>query len=281
MKYLKILGLSVGSIFILLLVIGFSIDDPQTNELSTVQETNLALEQEHVSEVSTVQASAKLEVPGSQGPYQVLKVVDGDTLTVDLNGKSETVRLIGMNTPETVDPRKPVECFGTEASNMAKELLSGKRVYIEMDSSQGERDKYGRLLAYVYREDGFFFNKSMILSGYAYEYTYGVPYKYQSEFKEAQRNAEANKRGLWASGVCEEKNEPVQTVTPALPQPTQQTQSTPQSSSNYSCSANTYNCTDFSTHSEAQSVYEMCGGVSNDIHRLDQDKDGEACESLP
>ena len=62
--------------------------------------------------------------------------------------------------------------------------------------------------------------------------------------------------------------------------PTPTTQQ-PQSTSGYSCSANIYNCTDFSTHAEAQSVYEMCGGVSNDIHRLDQDKDGDACESLP
>ncbi len=58
-------------------------------------------------------------MPGSQGPYQVIKVVDGDTITIDLNGKAETIRLIGINTPETVDPRKPVECFGVEASNMA------------------------------------------------------------------------------------------------------------------------------------------------------------------
>lgn len=263
----------------MLLVIGFSIDDPQTRELSSSQEEDQILEQEQVPEVPSAQAATKLEVPGSQGPYPVIKVVDGDTLTIDLNGKAETIRLIGMNTPETVDPRKPVECFGVEASNMAKELLTGRQVFIEMDPTQGERDKYGRLLAYAYRDDGFFFNKSMILSGYAYEYTYNIPYKYQSEFKEAQRNAEANQRGLWAPGVCEEKETaPTQQSTPPpAPASTQQTQS----ASGYSCSANTYNCTDFSTHAEAQSVYEMCGGVSNDIHRLDQDKDGDACESLP
>lgn len=279
MRYLKILGLSVGTLFVLLLIIGFSIDDPQTDDLHISQEEGRVLEQEQVQEISTVQSATKLEVPGSQGPYQIIKVVDGDTLTIDLNGKSETIRLIGMNTPETVDPRKPVECFGIQASNMAKELLTGKRVYIEMDPTQGERDKYGRLLAYAYREDGFFFNKSMILSGYAYEYTYDIPYKYQNEFKLAQKDAETNQRGLWAPGVCEEKETaPTQQATPApAPATTQQTQST----SGYSCSANIYNCTDFSTHAEAQSVYEMCGGVSNDIHRLDQDKDGDACESLP
>ncbi len=277
MKYLKILGISVSVILILLVVIGFSLGNPESNKFSSSQEVSQDIpDKEQVQQTAAVE-TAELDVPGSQGPYQVIKVVDGDTITIDLNGKAETIRLIGINTPETVDPRKPVECFGVEASNKAKELLTNKRVYIEMDPTQGERDKYSRLLAYVYREDGFFFNKSMILSGYAYEYTYNIPYKYQSEFKEVQRNAEINQRGLWAPGVCEEKEAtPTQQSTPT-PTPTQPTQST----SGYSCSANTYNCTDFSTHAEAQSVYEMCGGINNDIHRLDQDKDGEACESLP
>ncbi len=134
--------------------------------------------------------------------YAVVKVVDGDTLHIDVDGKKETVRLIGINTPETVDPRRPVECFGKEASNKAKELLTGREVRIETEASQGERDKYGRLLGYIYRDDGLFFNKYMIEEGYAYEYTYRLPYKYQAEFKSAQKSAEALKKGLWAPGVC-------------------------------------------------------------------------------
>lgn len=135
--------------------------------------------------------------------YAVVKVVDGDTIHIDVAGRKETVRLIGINTPETVDPRRPVECFGNEASNKAKELLEGKKIRIETEQSQGERDKYGRLLGYVFREDGLFFNEYMISEGYAYEYTYRIPYKYQAEFKVAQKEAEANGRGLWAPGVCE------------------------------------------------------------------------------
>ena len=230
---------------------------------------------------------APVATPEKQKLYEVVRVVDGDTISINLEGKTETIRLIGINTPETVDPRKTVECFGLEASNKAKELLANKRVQIETDASQGARDKYSRLLAYVYREDGLFFNKHMIEAGYAYEYTYNLPYKYQNEFKIAQRSAQVNQKGLWAPGVCE-----VKSVTPASPAP-QYSYPTPAASqavqpvksapsvSGYSCSANTYNCPDFSTHAEAQSIYEMCGGVSNDIHRLDQDKDGEACESLP
>ena len=130
---------------------------------------------------------------------EVVKVVDGDTIDVSLDGKTERIRLIGINTPETVDPRKPVECFGREASDKAKALLSGKKVYLEADKISGERDKYNRLLRFVFLEDGTSFNLLMIREGFAYEYTYDVPYKYQAEFKAAQKEAEANKAGLWGN----------------------------------------------------------------------------------
>ena len=140
--------------------------------------------------------------------YSVVKVVDGDTIKVDINGNIEKLRLIGLDTPETVDPRKPVQCFGVEASNKAKELLQGKKVKLENDASQGERDKYNRLLRYVYLEDGTFFNKLMIESGYGHEYTYNIPYKYQKEFMEAETYARENNLGLWHPDVCnfESKN---------------------------------------------------------------------------
>jgi len=134
--------------------------------------------------------------------YTVVSVVDGDTLKITINGKTETLRLIGMDTPEVVDPRKTVQCFGKEASNKAKELLSGKKISIEADASQGERDKYGRLLVYVRRRDGLFYNQYMIEQGYAHEYTYNVPYKYQSEFKAAQKAAQEAQRGLWSPTTC-------------------------------------------------------------------------------
>lgn len=207
--------------------------------------------------------------------YSVVKVVDGDTLAILMNGQSQTIRLIGIDTPETVHPSKPVECFGLEASNKAKEILTGTQVSIETDLIQGTYDRYNRLLAYVILEDGTNFNKFMIEEGYGYEYTYSLPYKYQNEFKSAQQQAEVNKRGLWADGVCEEE---------VMVAPVEEIESTPppsQDTSNYICSYNAYNCSDFSTHNEAQTVYEACGGVANDIHRLDRDKDGLACETLP
>ena len=142
------------------------------------------------------------EIP--PGFYKVTKIVDGDTLSVDMDGKNTTIRLIGIDTPETVHPSKPIQCFGIEASNKAKELLSGQIVRIETDPTQGEVDKYGRTLAYIFMEDGTNFNEYMIKNGYAYEYTFGGEYKYQSLFKSAQKEAETNKSGLWAEGVCDE-----------------------------------------------------------------------------
>jgi len=274
MKYAKKLELAIGVVILLIIITRFFGDDPQIDNLSNSQEVAAPILADSVSNDAVLEVEA---VSSDQQNifYPVTKVVDGDTLSINLDGTNTTIRLIGIDTPETVDPRKPVQCFGVEASNKAKELLVGKKVRLEMDSSQGNYDKYNRLLAYVYLEDGTLINKKLIQDGYGHEYTYNTPYKYQAEFKKAEQYAQSNKLGLWAPGVCEEKE-----VTPAqqlAPYPTLPTQST----SGYSCSANTYNCTDFSTHAEAQSVYEMCGGVNNDIHGLDQDKDGEACESLP
>lgn len=146
-----------------------------------------------------------LAAPSSGVMYPVVKVVDGDTITIDVDGHKQTVRLIGINTPETVDPRKPVECFGKEASDKAKALLTNHSVRVELDASQGTYDKYHRLLAYVYRDDELFVNKLMVSDGYAYEYTYNVPYEYQKEFKEAQRIAQNEDRGLWSPDKCDKK----------------------------------------------------------------------------
>lgn len=218
--------------------------------------------------------------------YPVVKVVDGDTVAINMDGKVETLRLIGLDTPETVDPRKPVQCFGIEASNKAKSVLAGQEVRIEADPTQGVYDKYNRLLAYVYLKDGTLFNKMMIAEGYGHEYTYNAPYKYQSEFKAAEMSAKTGEKGLWANGACGEPNITVTTVpSPShiSPQSTTvfETQTTPAPSAGYNCSANIYNCPDFSTHDEAQAVYDACGGIAHDVHGLDRDKDGEACESLP
>ncbi|MEK7558561.1 MAG: thermonuclease family protein [Patescibacteria group bacterium] len=133
----------------------------------------------------------------------VRRVIDGDTIEVESSlGTKQKVRLLGINTPETVDPRRPVQCFGKEASAYTKEVLLGKSVRLETDASQDKIDKYGRLLAYIFLDNGTLFNKKIIEDGYAYEYTYRLPYKYQKEFKEAEALARSEGMGLWAPGVC-------------------------------------------------------------------------------
>jgi micrococcal nuclease len=145
--------------------------------------------------------------------FDVISVTDGDTIKINFNGKIETLRLIGMDTPETVDPRKPVQCFGKESSEKAKEILSGKKVRLEADPTQGDRDQYGRLLRFVFLEDGTFFNKKMIEDGFAHEYTFqSKPYKYQAEFQDAENSARENNRGLWAPDTCNGDTEKSATV---------------------------------------------------------------------
>ncbi len=174
-------------------------DVEYSQKVSEIRKKN-ALKAEQVVETS---ASVPVEETTVKEFFEVVSVTDGDTLKVNINGTTETLRLIGIDTPETVDPRKPVQCFGEEASKKAKETLTGKKVSLEADPTQGERDKYQRLLRYVYLEDGTFFNKWMIQEGYAHEYTYqSNPYKYQTEFKDAEKSARENKRGLWSDNTC-------------------------------------------------------------------------------
>ena len=134
--------------------------------------------------------------------YLVVRVVDGDTIDIERAGVRERVRLIGINSPESVDPRRPVECFGKEASKYASSILGGQRVTVASDPTQSTKDKYGRSLFYVYLPGGRSFNELMIEEGYAHEYTYHTPYRYQQEYKAAERDARANMRGLWASTTC-------------------------------------------------------------------------------
>ena len=136
----------------------------------------------------------------------VERVVDGDTIHVRINGDDVTVRLIGIDTPETVKPDSPVECFGPESSDFAKEALTGQSVTLELDASQGDEDRYGRLLAYVWREapDGSLalFNLDAVAGGYARERQYGsTPYAWKSEIARAGQAAQAAGTGLW--GACE------------------------------------------------------------------------------
>lgn len=123
--------------------------------------------------------------------FMVKRVIDGDTI---LLANGERVRLIGVDTPETKHPQKPVERFGKEAYLFTKRMVEGKEVRLEHDWQK--RDKYGRLLAYVYLTDGTFLNAEIIKQGYGFAYT-KYSFKYLEEFRGYEREARENRRGLW------------------------------------------------------------------------------------
>ena len=178
---------------------GDSIGLGDKGEPGDIEETHsVAGEGDAKGEVNDYSGQEEREI---EGRYRVLNVYDGDTFTVDYDGVETSVRIIGVNTPETVDPRKTVECFGEQASIYLKNKLYGAEVDLERDYTQNDRDKYNRLLRYAYL-DGEDVGYSIIYSGYGYEYTYRVPYKKQPKYKEAEESARQNGRGLWEEGVC-------------------------------------------------------------------------------
>lgn len=169
---------------------------PQYTEISSYSQEDVRIPSNSADEVTE-----NISDPATLLP--VVRIIDGDTIVVRENKTSTVVRLIGIDTPEKVHPTKETECFAEEASEYMRLLLEGRSVYLENDPSQDQFDKYGRLLAYVYRGDGLFINREMITRGYAYEYTFIVPYAFQSIFQVEEEEARQERRGMWASGVCD------------------------------------------------------------------------------
>jgi micrococcal nuclease len=199
--------------------------------------------------------------------YKVTKVLDGDTIELENGWK---IRYIGIDAPETNNPNVPEECFGKEATNKNKELVEGKEVRLEWDVSK--EGGWNRLAAYVYVGDTFV-NEYLVRQGYACASPYKKNRRYDELFNQAEKEARTNNQGLWAQcGSCDvplrkEKQRKIEKASPLTIR--------------WICSANIYDCSDFSTQAEAQRVFEYCGGINNDIHWLDGDNDGIACESLP
>lgn len=219
--------------------------------------------------VSTTSASTPIpSPPPSHGGIfvKVVNVVDGDTIKIETG---ETVRYIGIDTPETVHPDKPVQCYGKEASDKNTALVERKVVELEKDIS--EKDKYGRLLRYIWLND-VLINEVLVREGYAQSSTYPPDVKYQNRFVEAQRFAREEQKGLWGS-TC--------TIT-STPKPTSKpTQSTIQGDvtqpdggdGTYVCNCSK-TCSQMSSCTEAQYQLNVCG-----CSKRDADKDGIACDS--
>jgi micrococcal nuclease len=132
------------------------------------------------------------------GRAQVLRVVDGDTIRVRLDGRTERVRYIGVDTPESVKPDTPVQCFAKRAAAANAALVAGRSVRLVGDVEQ--RDRYGRLLAYVYREpDGAFVNARLVRDGYARTLSIAPNVAHARQFQRLARSAREGGRGLWAA----------------------------------------------------------------------------------
>lgn len=132
------------------------------------------------------------------GLYRVVKFDDGDTIEVDMNGTSEIVRFIGVDTPETHKPNTPVQCYGPEASDYTKRLIGGQKVRLEADPLNTNRDRYGRLLRYIYLPDNTLVEQKLIAEGYGFAYTY-FPSSKNVEFSALEQQAQKAGKGLWSA----------------------------------------------------------------------------------
>lgn len=173
------------------LVVSFFNTSQSSTTLSSVFSTTTA---PAYSRTSTVVHANRIVPPQIvSNPYvRVTRAIDGDTIETEAG---EKVRYIGVNSPESVDPRRSVQCFGQEASAYNRELVEGKNVRLVKDIS--ETDKYGRLLRYVYLEDGTFVNLTLVQNGYARASTFPPDVKYSKTFVAAEREAREKMRGLW------------------------------------------------------------------------------------
>lgn len=151
-----------------------------------------------ISHTPTVVVTQITKPTSAHSPDEVFvtRIIDGDTIEIATEGAVKKVRYIGVDTPETVDPRKGVECYGREASQKNKDLVEGKYVRLERDIS--DTDSFGRLLRYVYVDD-VMVNEVMVKEGYAYALTYPPDVTYSQLFRETQEHAKEVKNGLWGS----------------------------------------------------------------------------------
>lgn len=180
-------------ILALIFVAGIFSSEPQKINKEQEEITPTQTLEPILTPAATPKTQEQTKAPATQNLFLVTRVIDGDTIEIEGGQK---IRYIGIDTPETVDPRKPVQCFGVEASNKNKELVSNKKVRLEKDVS--DIDRYGRLLRYVYVDD-LFVNLELVKEGFAYSSTFPPDVKYQNQFIEAQQLAREQGKGLWGS----------------------------------------------------------------------------------
>lgn len=250
------------------------------------EEARLATEAK-AAQIAEQKPIAPQEENNSQNPryywHRVTGIVDGDTIKAIVSGKEEVIRIIGIDAPEATSVD---ECYGPESTAKAKEFLGGKWIQLEADPSQADRDKYGRLLRFVWFDSGTDFGRRMIEEGYAYEYTYEKAYIYQSLYKSTQQVAENSQQGLWGPNTCQgrrvkpqpastntQQNNTTQNPSPT-PTPTQTQTTATQTATPAETSTYYKNCTE-ARNAGVAPIYEGDPGYRS---ALDRDRDGVACE---
>jgi micrococcal nuclease len=144
-------------------------------------------------------SAAQVAQTDQPGLYIINHFVDGDTIAVNMNGKSETLRFVGVDTPETHKPRTPVQCYGPAAAAFTKNTIGdGGKVRLEADPQSTNRDRYNRLLRYVYLPDGRLLNELLIQNGYGFYYPY-FPFTKKAQFAADEKQAMAGHKGLWGN----------------------------------------------------------------------------------
>jgi len=130
------------------------------------------------------------------GAYTVSRFIDGDTVSVSMNGHIETIRFIGIDTPETHKPNTPVQCYGPEAAAYTKQIIGHQKIVLVSDPLTTDRDRYDRLLRYVYLTDGTNINQKLVREGYAFYYPY-FPFTKAVDFSMEEESAISQHKGLW------------------------------------------------------------------------------------
>jgi endonuclease YncB( thermonuclease family) len=148
--------------------------------------------------------NSKALMHAQPGSYAVKQFVDGDTVMVDMQGTTETIRFIGIDTPETHKPNTPVQCYGPAAAAYTKNRIGSQRIRLVSDALTTNRDRYNRLLRYVVLEDGTYLNKELVQKGYAFAYAF--PFAKSDEFHATMEQAQKAKAGLW--GNCAPYQDP-------------------------------------------------------------------------
>jgi micrococcal nuclease len=152
----------------------------------------------YAQQAGWIQHVGRGAVTNQPGLYHVTQFVDGDTITVNMNGTNQKIRFIGVDTPETHKPNTPVQCYGPAAAAYTKQRIGNQSIRLQSDSLTTNYDRYGRLLRYVYLPDGTNLNRDLILHGYGFYYPY-FPFTKSSEFAATQKTAQSSHAGLWGN----------------------------------------------------------------------------------